>query len=78
MASANPAINHLLARNAALTRAVRNGERQAADKALEECRRELAALRLAEYVEETVRNCPPLTDAQIDTIAGLLRSGRAS
>jgi hypothetical protein len=76
MVAANPAKTHLRARVAALTRAVRNGERSAGDPTLEECRRELAALRLAEYVEETVRNWPPLTEEQLDHIAGLLRAGR--
>jgi hypothetical protein len=76
MVAANPAKTHLRARVAALTRAVRNGERPAGDPTLEECRRELAALRLAEYVEDTVRNWPRLTDDQIDSVAGLLRSGR--
>ncbi|OBK29533.1 hypothetical protein A5634_18165 [Mycobacterium asiaticum] len=76
MATANPEKTHLRARNAALTRAVRNGERAADDPALENCRRQLAEIRLTEYVENIVANWPRLTDEQIDRIAGLLRSGR--
>jgi hypothetical protein len=73
-----PEIRRLRGRNAALTRAVNNGERPSGDPELEEVRRELAAHRLAKYAEETVRDWPPLTDAQVDKIVGLLRSGRSS
>jgi hypothetical protein len=78
MARATPEKTRLRARVAALTRAVNNGERPAGDPALEDCRRELAALRLTEFVEETVRNWPKLSDEQLDKITGLLRTGRAS
>ena len=83
-----PEIRRLRGRNAALTRAVNNGERPSGDPELEEVRRELAAHRLAKYAEETVRDWPPLTDAQVDKIgwrgkpaeefASLAISGRAT
>ena len=82
MASTNPAtereLHQLRGRIAALTRAVNNGERPAGDPLLEDCRRRLAEVRLARYIEETVANWPQLTDEQIDRVAGLLRGGRAS
>lgn len=38
-------------------------------------RRDLRAARLADYVAEVVAQAPPLTDAQRDRIASLLRPG---
>jgi hypothetical protein len=64
-------------RVAALTRAVRNGERPPDDPALIEARRSMRANLLAEHVEKVVAGWPPLTDAQLDRIAGLLRAGGA-
>ena len=77
MARATPPVDvtQLRGRIAALTRAVRNGERPAGDPALEDCRRQLAEVRLTRYIEDTVANWPRLTDEQIDRITGLLRAG---
>lgn len=47
--------------------------RSANDAELTKARRDLAAERLAEYVQRVVANAPPLTDEQRATIAGLLR-----
>jgi len=73
-----PTQAHLGARIAGLSRSVRNGERPADDPELDNCRRDLAALRLAASIRETVDNWPRLTDEQIDGIVVLLRAGRAS
>ena len=40
-------------------------------------RRELVAAKLAAYVSKTVAEAPPLTDAQRDRIAALLRPTKA-
>lgn len=47
--------------------------RSANDPDLIEARRALAAEKLAAYVSKTVADAPPLTDAQRDRIAALLR-----
>ena len=47
--------------------------RSANDPDLIEARRALAAEKLAAYVSKTVAEAPPLTDAQRDRIAALLR-----
>jgi hypothetical protein len=64
-------------RIAALTRAVRNGERPADDPELLEARRNFTAKRLAEHVETKLAESPPLTDAQLDSIAAILEAARA-
>ena len=56
------------ARVAALTRS-----RTPDDPALVEARRTLAAENLAAYIERVVAEAPPLTSAQRDRIAALLR-----
>ncbi len=43
--------------------------------AIAEARRDLRAARLADYIERTVAEAPPLTPAQRDRLATLLRSG---
>jgi hypothetical protein len=50
-------------------------DRKPDDPELVEARRELRAQRLAEHVDNVVAGWPPLTDAQLDRIAALLRSG---
>jgi hypothetical protein len=60
----------------ALARAMRNGERLADDTELQDCRRQLAEIRLTKFVEDTVANWPRPSDEVIDRIVGLLRSGR--
>ncbi len=67
---ASPAALHHQGRLAALTRS-----RAADDPELIDARRAHAAERLAEFIEETVAKAPPLTDAQRDRLAGLLRGG---
>ncbi|MCV7566380.1 hypothetical protein M3F34_000185 [Micrococcus luteus] len=59
-------------RVASLTRS-----RPADDPQLIEARRALAAEKLAAYVSKTVAEAPPLTDAQRDRIAALLRPTKA-
>ncbi|MCV7538003.1 hypothetical protein M3D43_004490 [Micrococcus luteus] len=51
--------------------------RSANDPDLIEARRALAAEKLAAYVSKTVAEAPPLTDAQRDRIAALLRPARS-
>jgi len=41
-----------------------------------ELRRDLRAKRLAEHVAKTIAGWPPLTDAQLDSVAALLKAGR--
>lgn len=45
------------------------------DTDLRPLRRDLAAEKLADYIAEVVAEAPPLTDDQVDRIAGLLRGG---
>ena len=77
-ATPTPEVTRLRARVAALTRAVNNGERAADDPVLEDCRRQLAEVRLTQYVEQIVARWPRPSDEVIDKIAGLLRAGRSS
>jgi len=65
-ATPTPEVTRLRARVAALTRAV------------EDCRRQLAEVRLTQYVEQIVARWPRPSDEVIDKIAGLLRAGRSS
>lgn len=66
------------ARIAALKRGIRAGERPADDPALTEAYRNLRALRLEEHVAKVIADWPPLTAAQLDRIAALLRAGGAA
>lgn len=68
MASAN-ALHHR-GRVAALTRS-----RTPDDPDLLDARRDLRAERLAEAIESTVADWPPLTDEQVQRLRGLLRGG---
>lgn len=45
------------------------------DPDLIDARRNLRAARLADYIERTVNEAPPLTDEQRDRLASLLRGG---
>ena len=47
------------------------------EAALAKARRDLRAELLAEHVERVVEEFPPLTPAQLDRIAALLRAGTA-
>lgn len=51
--------------------------RPATDPDLINARRDLAAEKLAAYVSKTVAEAPPLTSAQRDRIASLLRPTKA-
>ncbi len=61
------------AKIAALTRAVRNGERAADDPELADARRDLAQAQLADYIEKILAQAPPLTDEQRTRLAELLK-----
>ena len=63
---------HERARVASLTRS-----RPATDPELVDARQKLKAERLAEHVTKVVAQAPPLTPAQRDRIAVLLRGGAA-
>lgn len=70
---ASPAFLHHRGRVAALTRS-----RRPNDPDLVAARRDLAAERLAAHITRIVNEAPPLTDAQRDRLAVLLRGdGRA-
>lgn len=75
MAALSPARAHYRAKNAALTRAIRAGERPADDPELVEARQGLAFERLREQAEQIVAEFPRLTDQQIENIVALLRAG---
>ena len=63
---------------AAIARAnVLNRHRPAGHPQLVEARRDAAAATLADYVSAVVAEAPPLTDAQRDRIAALLRPTKA-
>ena len=62
---------HQRARVAALSRAVRAGERPASD--LDDARRDYRTATLADYIERTLAAAPPLTDEQRTRLAELLR-----
>ena len=61
------------ARLASLTRS-----RSADDPDLLAARRDLRAARLEEYISKTLAAAPPLSDAQRDRLALLLRGGAAA
>jgi hypothetical protein len=64
---------HYRAKIASLTRS-----RQPDDPELVAARQNLKALRLEEHVRKVVAEAPPLTPAQRDRIATLLRAGSAT
>ena len=66
MSSRNPRIRALSAQNAALIRHGSDNTQTAAD---------LAAEQLAQYVARVVAAAPPLSPAQRDRVAALLRAG---
>jgi hypothetical protein len=75
MAALSPAKAHHRAKIAAITRAIRAGERPPGDPELVEAQRNFAALKLTEQVTEIIRDWPPLTDQQIENVVGILRAG---
>ena len=48
---------------------------RATDTEITEAKRDLAAAKIADYVQRVVATCPPLTDGQRDRIAALLHAG---
>lgn len=73
MPTTPPEILSVRARIASLTRS-----RQVDDPDLVAARRELAELRIARFIRETVAAAPPLTDEQRTRLADLLRPGSAA
>lgn len=71
-----PEITRTRARVAALSRAVRNGERPQAD--LEAARQELKDARTEDYIRKVIAAAPPLSDAAAQRIVGLLMTGGAA
>jgi hypothetical protein len=69
----SPAVAHRRARLGGIK--VRRPDDEAA---LADARRDLRAELLAEHVKRVVAEFPPLTPAQLDRIAALLRAGTAS
>lgn len=63
-------VYHHRARIAALSR-----DRSPDDPQILDARRDLRAARLAEHIEKVVADFPPLTEEQLDRLAGLLRGG---
>lgn len=55
---------------------LRSQGRSVDDPAVLDAKRDLKAERLAEHVRQVVNQAPPLTPAQRDRIAALLRPGR--
>ena len=45
------------------------------EKKKTDARRNLAEAKIADYVQKVVSSAPPLTDEQLERIAGLLRAG---
>ncbi|QFS91146.1 hypothetical protein FIV07_10310 [Mycobacterium sp. THAF192] len=72
--AASPAVYHYRARVGALTRAVRNGE--CAEGELTAAKRDLAAAKIANYVDRVLSEAPPLSDDQRNRLAELLRPVR--
>lgn len=67
------AFNHHRGRVAALSRS-----RTADDPELVDARQNMRAERLADYIKRTVDAAPPLTNAQRDRLALLLKGGGAA
>lgn len=68
-----PEVSSTRGRVAALSRAVRNGERSQSD--LTQARRDHRAAVTYEYVRKAVSEAPPMTDEQCQRIAALLLAG---
>lgn len=73
MARPSPAVSHPRAIQSALSR-----YRSPDDPALLAAKRDTRAEVLIEHVERVVNEFPPLTDAQVERIAALLRAGGAT
>ncbi|WP_029108544.1 hypothetical protein [Mycobacterium sp. URHD0025] len=64
------------ARVAGLTRAIKAGERPADSPELDNAKRDLNAARIAAFIERQLAQAPPLTQAQRDQLAELLKPVR--
>ena len=61
----------------AVKRATADGSPPEAHQAVVDARRELAAVKLADYIERTVAAAPPLTGEQRARLAQMLQAPRA-
>lgn len=68
-----PAVASARGRNAALTRS-----RKPDDPEFIAARQELAVENIAAYVDKVIAKAPPLSDAQVERLAALLRGGLAA
>jgi hypothetical protein len=59
---------------AAISRCVKNGERSADE--LDNAYRNLAAAKIADYIQKTVATAPPFTPEQVDRLRVLLEPAR--
>lgn len=66
-------VTHYRAKVGALSRAVKNGERPRNDPALAKARQDLAAAKVADYINRTLADAPPLTNEQRTRLAELLK-----
>jgi hypothetical protein len=71
----HPHVSKARARVAAMTRAVRAGERTQAE--LADAKRNLAAANIAAYIEKQVARAPEFTTEQVDHLHALLEPVRA-
>jgi hypothetical protein len=73
----SPAAAHFRAKIASLTRAIRAGERPIDDPELEQAKRDLHDVLLAERVEKIVADFPKLSEHQQVRVAALFQAGVA-
>jgi hypothetical protein len=76
MATLSATSAHHRGRIAGLARAVRNGERPVDDPELACAKRDYAAARIADYINKTLADAPPLTGEQRTALAELLKPVR--
>lgn len=65
-------MSEVLKARAALGVASRRGD----DEAATDARRDLAAAKIAAYIEKIVADAPPLTDEQRDRLSAIIGAGR--
>lgn len=65
-------MSEVLKARAALGVAARRGD----DEAATDARRDLAAAKIAAYIEKVVAEAPPLTDQQRDRLSAIIGAGR--
>lgn len=65
-------MSEVLKARAALGVASRRGD----DEAATDARRDLAAAKIAAYIEKVVADAPPLTDEQRDRLSAIIGAGR--